>query len=357
MTALIAIIILVACATFGGTALVRRYALTRKVLDLPNERSLHDRPVPRGGGLALVLAALGGLAMCWARGSIDDALFFTLSGGGALIALVGWFDDHRDVSPLVRGAAHLAAAGWALYWIGAPDSVRIGQLEVQLGAAGPLLAAAAVVWVTNLYNFMDGIDGLAAAEGVTVGIGGATLCLLIGASELAVGAAIIGAASLGFLFWNWEPARIFMGDVGSGFLGFAFAVLALASEKKGALPSAAWGLLLGVFVFDATATLVRRAGHGERWYSAHRSHAYQRAVQRGLPHSAVVRAVTGLNLILFGMAAVAVISPARIAVIAYVAGVSALAGVYFKVERRMPMFAQPVEHPRRIDPSEQELKL
>jgi Fuc2NAc and GlcNAc transferase len=102
---------------------------------------------------------------------------------------------------------------------------------------------------------------------------------------------------------------------------------------------------------------VRRAGHGERWYSAHRSHAYQRAVQRGLPHSAVVRAVTGLNFILFGMAAVAVISPARIAVIAYVAGVSALAGVYFKVERRMPMFAQPVEHPRRIDPSEQELKL
>jgi Fuc2NAc and GlcNAc transferase len=155
-----------------------------------------------------------------------------------------------------------------------------------------------IVWMTNLYNFMDGIDGLAGGEATIVcGFAGA-LIAASGQFGLALVAWLLAASSAGFLAWNWAPARLFMGDVGSGFIGFVIAVLAVASENARALTLLGWVTLSSIFVVDATATLVRRALHGEQWYSAHRLHAYQRAVQAGLSHRRVTTIVLLLDLLL-----------------------------------------------------------
>jgi Fuc2NAc and GlcNAc transferase len=169
---------------------------------------------------------------------------------------------------------------------------------VPLGTAGSLLAVVGLAWLTNLYNFMDGIDGLAASEAVSVGLVGGGILAVAGADGIALAAFSLAATAGGFLVFNWPPAKIFMGDVGSGLLGYAFGVLALASERAGAVPLVVWMFLLAVFIVDATATLIRRVMKGERWYEAHRAHAYQRAVQAGYSHRQVTLAIMGLNVLL-----------------------------------------------------------
>jgi Fuc2NAc and GlcNAc transferase len=202
------------------------------------------------------------------------------------------------------------------------------------------MAALAIAWCANLYNFMDGIDGLAATEAVVVGGAGGLLLLRAGAPDLALIALLSAAASTGFLVWNWPPAQIFMGDAGSGLLGFLFGALAVVSVKRGVLSPSVWLLLLGVFLFDATATLVRRFLAGERWYSAHRLHAYQRAVQSGLSHRTVTGSVLALNCALASLAVLVALHPewtlASLAV-----ATALLLGSYLTVEHRRPMFSGP----------------
>jgi Fuc2NAc and GlcNAc transferase len=171
------------------------------------------------------------------------------------------------------------------------------------------------VWLTNLYNFMDGIDGLAGAEAVVAGLVGAGLAAATGADGLALAAVSLAAAAGGFLVFNWPPATIFMGDVGSGLIGYAFGVMALASERADAVPLIVWLLLLGVFIVDATATLIARLWKRERWYEAHRSHAYQHAVQAGASHRQVTVAILGLNVVLGAAAAGALAVPAFVPVV------------------------------------------
>jgi Fuc2NAc and GlcNAc transferase len=204
-----------------------------------------------------------------------------------------------------------------------------------LGMFGTVLGGFAIVWAINVTNFMDGIDGLAAGEVVTVTLTAALL--LAGVSPpLASAAALTGGAALGFLPWNWRPARIFMGDTGSGFLGFVLAVLAIASERAGALPALVWIMLYGVFATDATVTLLRRAWRGDRWYSAHRSHAYQRAVQAGWSHARVTTTLLLVNVGLGLLAWRATVRPELLgASLAAAFGVTALA--YGLVERHRPM--------------------
>jgi Fuc2NAc and GlcNAc transferase len=322
-------------ASAGAAGLVRRYALARSLLDFPNERSSHSVPTPRGGGLAIVVVVLLGVLLLALDGRLDSRVALALGGGGGLVAAVGWLDDRRGVPAAIRLAVQAAAAVWAVVWLRGMPQLTIGTGSVHLGPGGALLAGLAVVWATNLYNFMDGIDGLAAAEAVTVGSAGA---LLLAGREpsLAIIAILTAAAAAGFLLWNWPPARLFMGDVGSGFLGFLFGALAVASENAHALPALVWLVLLGPFFVDATVTLIRRMVRGERWLSAHRSHAYQRAVQAGWSHGRVTGVVVWLSVALGVLGSLAARAPALIGpVLAVTFG--GLGTLYLLMERRRPM--------------------
>jgi Fuc2NAc and GlcNAc transferase len=326
MTYLLVALLCAAAASAILTGVVRAYAVRSALLDVPNERSLHRAPTPRGGGVAIVLVTIAALAGLAALRVIPASVAWTLGGGGALVAVVGWLDDRRGVRAPVRAAVHTLAAAWAVAWIWGEPTIGAG------------LGALAIVWAINLYNFMDGIDGLAAGEAVSVGAIGGALLLAAGGATLAMVALLVAAAAAGFLAWNWEPARIFMGDVGSGFLGYAFGTLALLSHRSGAVPITLWLLVLGVFLFDATVTLLRRMARGERWYQAHRSHAYQRLVQAGLSHAWVARLTLLVNLVLGALAWVAQSRYISVAA-AVLAGTVVLAVLYLAIERRRPMYA------------------
>ncbi len=319
--------ILVAIGTLATcwvlTGWVRRYALRTSMLDLPNPRGSHSVPTPRGGGLAIAVTALSGVALAGGLGWVSAVVASALVGGGLLVAAVGWADDRGGLPPSVRLLVHFAAAGWALWWLGGLPALEAGWGPIQLGLAGSVVALLGIVWAINSYNFMDGIDGLAGGEALSVGLLGSLFLVANDHAGLATVPLLIAASSAGFLWWNWPPARIFMGDVGSGLLGFLFGALAVASERSGALPAFAWVVLLGVFAFDATATLVTRVLRGEAWHQAHRSHAYQRAVQSGWSHGQVTRTVLLLNLGLAGLVWVGVRWPA----LRFPAGLFACAGL------------------------------
>lgn len=317
------------------TILVRRYALRHSLIDIPNARSSHSDPTPRGGGLAIVSTWFVVLTILIALHQLDLWVGLALLGGGGLIAAVGWLDDRFGVSAGWRATVHVLAAVWAVWCVGGIQSLNVGVGVVPLGMVGNVLAVVGVVWVVNLYNFMDGIDGIAGGEAVSVALVGGALLAMAGAGGLALAVLSLAAATSGFLVLNWPPAKIFMGDVGSGLLGYAFAVIALASERAGAVPFVVWMILLGVFIVDATATLIYRVMKGEPWYEAHRSHAYQRAVQAGYSHRTVTVAVLGLNAVLALVAVGASIKPTLLP-LALAATVVGLSLIWFRVFRLAP---------------------
>jgi Fuc2NAc and GlcNAc transferase len=339
MSELAVLALLVCLAGVGGWALtgaVRAYSLARGMLDVPNHRSSHTAPTPRGGGVAIVTMVVAGMAVAWALGLVPARTGVALGGGGLAVAAIGWLDDRRSLSPLTRASVQFLAAGWAVFWLRGLPHLEVGFTLLDLDWIGPLLGVLGLVWLTNLYNFMDGIDGLAAGEALAVGVVGGALLWWGGEPGLAALAFLVAAASAGFLAWNWQPARIFMGDVGSGFLGFVFAGLALASENARALPLLIWVLILGVFVLDATLTLLRRVRRGERWSEAHRSHAYQRAVQSGWTHAQVTGGIMATNAVLAVIATAAWFQPSLI-LPCVAGGFLLLALLYGWVERRHPM--------------------
>jgi Fuc2NAc and GlcNAc transferase len=298
--AAIEVSVLAALALAASTVLtlaVRRFALSRGLLDVPNERSSHVVPTPRGGGVAIALTATTGFALLAALHGLDFDLFAALAGGVG-VAAVGFLDDRRALPATGRLAAHLAAALWALAWLGGLPPLRIGDQLVVLGGLGTVIGALGIVWVLNLFNFMDGIDGLAASEATFIAWTGAALTSAGSVGNgAAAAAAIFGASCLGFLRWNWPPARIFMGDVGSGFAGYVIAVLALGTARQNTIGLWTWLILGGAFFVDATVTLVRRLLRGERVYEAHRSHAYQWLARRWGSHGAVTVAVLTVNML------------------------------------------------------------
>lgn len=309
----------------GLTWGARRHALRRGMLDVPNHRSSHEVPTPRGGGVGFVVVVLAGtLALALAVPSARP-LAWALLGGGA-VAGVGWLDDRVSLPASRRLVLHGLAAVWALAWIGPPTELALGVATVPLGWLGAPLAWLGIVWAINLYNFMDGIDGLAAGQAVIAGAAGALLALALGSVETGLVAALLAAAAGGFLVWNFPPARIFMGDVGSGFLGYAFAVLALHGAAREGPPLLVWVLLLGVFLVDATATLLRRMARSRDWMEAHREHAYQQAVQRGHSHRRVTLVLLGVALGLACAAAVAALVPVLALPLAVLATVALLLG-------------------------------
>jgi Fuc2NAc and GlcNAc transferase len=280
------------------TGVVRRLALSHGLVDVPNSRSSHTRTTPRGGGLAVVFTSLVYLILLYVAGVISRDFLLIVAIGGGAVALIGFLDDRYSVHPGVRVTVQLAAALWALSRFGGLPPLQFGEQVIQLAWGGYVVGALGIVWVVNLFNFMDGIDGIAASEAIFITCAGALLGLLGGdAREVVAGGWVFALVCVGFLFWNWPPAKIFLGDVGSGYLGYVIAVLALAAARTNPVALWTWLILGGVFFVDATVTLARRVLRGERAFSAHRSHAYQRLARRWHDHGKVTLAVMLVNIV------------------------------------------------------------
>ena len=278
------------------TGLLRWYALHRKVLDVPNPRSSHIVPTPRGGGMAIVVAFLvaGALLQLWTSLAQQVAVLLA----GALVAGVGFVDDHVSISPLKRLMVHAIGAGLVAYAVGGLPVVDFGFWQWKLGLLGCGVALIGIIWFINLYNFMDGIDGLAGVEAVSVCVAVRWLHGLDHTGHMNITSSLIlAAATLGFLVWNWPPARIFMGDGGSGFLGLMLGALMLLDTSTEPRMLWVWMVLLGVFVVDATVTLLQRWRLGLKLSEAHRTHAYQYASRTVGRHLPVTLAVFTINLL------------------------------------------------------------
>lgn len=295
----------------GGTGLLRRYALRSNLVDVPNHRSSHEVPTPRGGGLAIVVGASLAFAILGVRGGLDLPLLLTLLVGGGVVAATGFLDDRYQLRAGTRLVIHMVAAGWAVYWCGGLSVVQIGEHTFSIGWIGYVLECLAIVWMLNLFNFMDGIDGLAASEATFAAWAAAGLALMTPMpSGVSAASIAFGAACCGFLLWNWAPAKIFMGDTGSGYLGYVLAVLALAMSRNYGVFASIWLILVATFVVDATVTLIGRLVRGERVHQAHRSHAYQWLSRRWRSHRRVSAANMAINLLwLLPCAVIAKICP------------------------------------------------
>ncbi|SDU99284.1 MraY family glycosyltransferase [Pseudomonas mucidolens] len=287
---------IVVLLSFALTAGLRRYALLRSIIDIPNARSSHSLPTPRGGGVAIVLSFLLTLPLLGWGQLVPLDVLIAVGGAGGLIALIGFMDDHGHIAARWRLLGHFTAGGWALFWLEGFPAIQFFGVTYNLAWAGGILAAFYLVWMLNLYNFMDGIDGLASVEAISSCLGVCLIYWLSGFTGLIWMPLLLSMAVGGFLCWNFPPAKIFMGDAGSGFLGVTLGVISIQAAWASSQLFWAWLILLGVFIVDATATLIRRLVRGEKVYEAHRSHAYQFASRRFGKHLPVTLAVVAINL-------------------------------------------------------------
>jgi Fuc2NAc and GlcNAc transferase len=283
-------------AAFLFTVWLRALVRRMNMVDVPNDRSSHSVPTPRGGGLSISVCVLGTALAIYVTNPAPVAV--ALLAGGIPVMVIGWIDDWRGLPHWLRGAVYLAASAAVVYPLG---GVSLPLLPAPIAN---IIAILGVAWLTNLYNFMDGTDAIAAVEGISAAGFAAVLFVLGDAPIPALICTVLAAACAGFLPWNWPPAKIFMGDVGSCVIGFTFGVLAIAGAQGGQLPLAASFVLLALFVMDATLTLLRRVIAGEKWYSPHRSHAYQLLVQSGMSHRRLALSVLAVNCLLLGPLAV-----------------------------------------------------
>jgi len=299
-----------AAAAFGGLAALLPFLRAWAILDQPNARSSHETPTPKGGGIVVI----GVVVMAWTGVGIflGGGIFLTwiIPGTAVALAALSWIDDLRGLPPILRLLVQIAAVTGALLFRSESNLFFQGILP---GTLDVLVAGVLWVWFVNLFNFMDGIDGITGIESIVIGLG----LGLIGSGAGALFGLIIAGAALGFLKWNWHPAKIFLGDVGSVPLGFLLGWLLLDLAAAGHWAAAL--ILPAYYLADATTTLVRRALKGEKVWQAHRQHYYQKALQRGLSHAAVSNAVLIVGVILIGLAFAAERGWAPIALLATVA--------------------------------------
>lgn len=276
------------------TWMVRHFAIRKSILDIPNDRSSHTIPTPRGGGLAVAVSWFLGLIYFLIRKKIEPELFYALLAGLPL-TLVGFADDVFNLKPFVRFLVQFVCAALALFFMGGLLSMNFGQWTMVVPLLLTPLAFIAIIWSINLFNFLDGIDGYIGSEVVFIGLA------IFGLTGDLLGL-LMASATFGFLLWNWPKAKIFMGDVGSTLLGFTVAVLAVYHQNKGISSLWVWLILTSVFWFDATVTLFRRWRNREKLSEAHRKHAYQRLVQSGFSHQKTTLGALGINLLGLGLA-------------------------------------------------------
>lgn len=262
------------------TGLVCVVARRAKLIDVPNERSSHQKPTLRGGGLAIVVSLYA--ASFWLAGadSVSARLALDIIPAAVGVAMVGFIDDRWPLPAWPRATIHVIAGAWVLHQLPGLPVVEVLGINFGEGAFGVALALLYLVWATNLFNFMDGTDGLAASQAILVSVGAAILQGLHIGGTAWLGPVLVSCCCAGFFIWNWPPARIFMGDVGSGFLGFLLGCMTLSYALEAPELFWAWMILQGTFMVDATSTIVRRFASGQRVTQAHRNHAYQHLARR-----------------------------------------------------------------------------
>ncbi len=292
-TSLVLLFAASALATFAGTGALLPFLRARAILDHPNERSSHQSPTPKGGGIVVVAVVL--LAWIGVGLYLEGGTFLTwiIPGAAVALAALSWIDDLRGLPPISRLLMQIAAVAIVLTLRPGSDPFFQGLLPPALD---PFVAGLLWVWFINLFNFMDGIDGITGVEALIIGLG----LGLIGSGAPAMLGLIIGGAALGFLKWNWHPAKVFLGDVGSVPLGFLLGWLLLDVAAAGHWAAAL--ILPAYYLVDATITLIRRALRGEKVWQAHRQHFYQQAVQGGLSHGMVSAAVFIIGIFLIDLA-------------------------------------------------------
>ncbi len=319
------------------TSLVRRYALSKNLLDIPNVRSSHSVPTPRGGGLAIVIILLLSAVLSLFYPDAPVILIVSLLLAIAAFALLGWQDDKHDLPAALRFLLQLLIAAVfivAMAWAGLPAFT----LSI-VGGISMLLSVLWIVWMANLYNFMDGIDGISAIESIMLGVVTSFWLALSGADSLAIISIAVAGGALGFLYWNWSPAKIFMGDVGSLALGAFFAIIALLGSSSFEIPFSAFIILYAVYLTDAGVTLLHRMIKREKWWQAHRSHFYQRAVQSGFTHAQVSLGIMMINL-LFAVLATLVVVGGLNSIIALLVSTIILASLMFLINSRCNRICQ-----------------
>ena len=279
--------------SFSFTYFIKNYMIKKSLVASVNERSSHTTPTPHGGGIALCLTWFIGLVYLYFMGQIESNLFYALLFG-AVISIVSFFDDIYELSPKLRLIIQATVAIGGLYFLGGFETLTFGIFDIQNPILTNVFAFFMIIWFINLYNFLDGINGYAGSEAVFLALAG---FVLFGGNHFLV----LGVAVLGFLYWNWNKAKIFMGDVGSTLLGYNIAIFTIYYANQEATNFWIWIILFALFWFDATLTLVRRKRNKEKLSQAHKKHAYQRLTQSGWSHFKVTNYSIGINLILFGI--------------------------------------------------------
>src|SRR5215212_1929023 len=296
MTVTFIVFILLIIFSYLGVYLIRRYAEKRELLDHPNERSSHAVPTPRGGGRAIVILVLAAGLFSAREAGWNWGLIYVF--GGAMIAWLGWRDDLHSLSPRVRFVVQGVVAAISIFGLGHFKVVTIPMLgELHLGLVGIIITFLWIIGLTNAYNFMDGIDGMAGGVALSAGIAWMWLASNMHNVFALWIALAITASSLGFLGHNWSPAKIFMGDVGSTFLGYSFAVLPLIASTPGGDALMLGTLLMWTIIMDAGVTFIGRLIKRENVFMAHRSHLYQQFVIAGYKHKTISLLYVALTLL------------------------------------------------------------
>jgi UDP-N-acetylmuramyl pentapeptide phosphotransferase/UDP-N-acetylglucosamine-1-phosphate transferase len=288
MSSIILLLITAFVCSFLLTWLVRKWTIRKAILDIPNERSSHTIPTPRGGGIAIALVWFIALIILKLTDRIENQLFFALLSGIPL-SLTGFLDDVLHLTAKIRFFVQFVCAGLALLFLGGLGHADLGFYTFESSWILTPLAFIGIVWLTNLFNFLDGIDGYISTEVIFVGIS----AFILFDDNLSL---LLAVVVLGFLLWNWQKAKIFMGDVGSTLLGFTIAVFAIYHQNTDHSSIILWIMLTSLFWTDATITLWRRFRNKEQLSQAHRKHAYQRIVQAGFSHQKTVLYGLGVNL-------------------------------------------------------------
>ena len=296
------IITLLSVALVVGSAVITRQLIANShrfsKMDIPNERSSHITPTPRGGGIAFVATSLTGFLLLLLNNALNGTELLALCCAGSIVAIAGHLDDRQKISgATVRLFLHAISAIILVIGVGIPSELALFERTVNTGIVGSILGVVYLVWLLNLFNFMDGTDGIAASEAIFVLLAGAFLNYhVLSNANHSAAAVILAASTFGFILYNWSPAKIFMGDVGSGYLGIVIGGISLIAANQDPELLWVWIILLAVFVSDATVTLIRRLLRKQKPHVAHRSHAYQHLAIRLNSHAKVALLVLAVNI-------------------------------------------------------------
>ena len=277
--------------SFTLTYLIKNYYIKNAILEKVNERSSHTVPTPHGGGIAIAVTWFIGIIYLELTSQIEVNLFYALMVG-VVISVVSFFDDIYELSPKIRLITQAIVAFVGLFFLGGFNSLDFGVFSIENQLVTNLFAFLLIIWFINLYNFLDGINGYAGSEALFLSVAG---FMLFGSDHFIV----LAVAVLGFLYWNFGNAKIFMGDVGSTLLGYNVAIFTIYYANQNATNLWIWIILFGVFWFDATWTLLHRKLNHEKLSQAHKKHAYQRLTQAGWSHFKVTNYAIALNVLLF----------------------------------------------------------